>query len=75
MTLCTWRMEQRERRPLREQVRDTAEVCLEVEKATLVDAQRKLKDCHLRKLVAFHGVESFFVFGLLVGQKLERVGR
>lgn len=44
LQLCTWRMEQRERRPLREQVRDTVEVSLEVEKATLVDAQRKLKD-------------------------------
>eukprot|EP00438_Fugacium_kawagutii_P017184 Skav215698 [mRNA] locus=scaffold3538:117148:117912:+ [translate_table: standard] len=29
LTLCAWRMEQRERRPLREQVRDAAEVCLE----------------------------------------------
>ena len=30
LTLCTWRMEQRERRPLKEQVRDGVEVCLEV---------------------------------------------
>lgn len=29
LTLCAWRMEQREKRPLREQVRDAAEVCLE----------------------------------------------
>lgn len=29
LTLCTWRMEQRERRPLKEQVRDGVEVCLE----------------------------------------------
>ena len=31
LNLCAWRLEQRERRPLREQVRDAAEVCLEVE--------------------------------------------
>ena len=29
LALCAWRMEQREKRPLREQVRDTVEVCLE----------------------------------------------
>ena len=29
LALCTWRLEQREKRPLREQVRDTVEVCLE----------------------------------------------
>ena len=38
LTLVTWRMEQRERRPLKEQVRDAVEVSLEVEKATLIDA-------------------------------------
>lgn len=42
MQLCNGRMEQRERRPLREQVRDHVEVALEGEKATLVDAQKKL---------------------------------
>lgn len=31
LTLCTWRMEQRERRPLKEQVRDGVEVCLEAD--------------------------------------------
>lgn len=45
LALCTWRLEQREKRPLREQVRDTVEVCLEVEKASLMDAQRRLKEC------------------------------
>lgn len=29
LALVMWRMEQREKRPLREQVRDTVEVCLE----------------------------------------------
>ncbi|CAK9006494.1 Probable voltage-dependent N-type calcium channel subunit alpha-1B (DOE-4) (Voltage-gated calcium channel subunit alpha Cav2.2) [Durusdinium trenchii] len=58
LTLCTWRMEQRERRPLREQVRDTAEVCLEVEKATLVDAQRKLKDFIKKTKATIHALET-----------------
>jgi len=44
LALVMWRMEQREKRPLREQVRDTVEVCLEVEKASLMDAQRRLKE-------------------------------
>ena len=58
LTLCTWRMEQRERRPLREQVRDTAEVCLELEKATIVDAQRKLKDFMKRTRATIQTLEA-----------------
>lgn len=42
LQLCMWRMEQREKRPLREQVRDIVEVSLEVEKSTLVDTQKRL---------------------------------
>eukprot|EP00421_Protoceratium_reticulatum_P047160 CAMPEP_0168452122 /NCGR_PEP_ID=MMETSP0228-20121227/48985_1 /TAXON_ID=133427 /ORGANISM="Protoceratium reticulatum, Strain CCCM 535 (=CCMP 1889)" /LENGTH=453 /DNA_ID=CAMNT_0008466753 /DNA_START=10 /DNA_END=1369 /DNA_ORIENTATION=- len=42
--LCLWRMAQREKRPLREQVRDNAEVTLENEKSTLVETQRLLAD-------------------------------
>ncbi|CAJ1401656.1 unnamed protein product [Effrenium voratum] len=58
LALCTWRMEQRERRPLREQVRDTVEVCLEVEKAALVDAQRKLKDFIKKTKATIAALES-----------------
>jgi len=42
LQLCTWRLEQREKRPLREQVRDNVEIALEEEKATLMEAQRRL---------------------------------
>mmetsp|Transcript_19175 Transcript_19175/g.43617 ORF Transcript_19175/g.43617 Transcript_19175/m.43617 type:complete len:448 (-) Transcript_19175:148-1491(-) len=42
--LCLWRLEQREKRPLREQVRDNTELTLESEKATLVETQKKLSD-------------------------------
>eukprot|EP00928_Gymnodinium_smaydae_P006841 TRINITY_DN1243_c0_g1_i1.p1 TRINITY_DN1243_c0_g1~~TRINITY_DN1243_c0_g1_i1.p1 ORF type:complete len:481 (-),score=77.93 TRINITY_DN1243_c0_g1_i1:182-1477(-) len=42
LQLCMWRMEQRERRPLREQVRDDVELALEEERACLADTQRKL---------------------------------
>jgi len=44
LTLCAWRMEQRERRPLREHVRDHVEMALEAERAVLVDTQSKLSD-------------------------------
>lgn len=46
--LCKWRMEQRERRPLREQVRDVVELALEDEKAVLVDTQHKLSNAMKR---------------------------
>jgi len=42
--LCLWRMAQREKRPLREQVRDNAEITLESEKATLIETQKKLSE-------------------------------
>eukprot|EP00929_Paragymnodinium_shiwhaense_P112922 TRINITY_DN81190_c0_g1_i1.p1 TRINITY_DN81190_c0_g1~~TRINITY_DN81190_c0_g1_i1.p1 ORF type:complete len:460 (+),score=126.11 TRINITY_DN81190_c0_g1_i1:105-1484(+) len=44
LQLCMWRMEQREKRPLREQVRDAVETSLEEEKQVLVDTQRRLQD-------------------------------
>jgi len=44
LQLCKWRMEQREKRPLREQVRDNVEVTLEAENATLIDTKHKLAD-------------------------------
>mmetsp|Transcript_96675 Transcript_96675/g.174591 ORF Transcript_96675/g.174591 Transcript_96675/m.174591 type:complete len:452 (-) Transcript_96675:244-1599(-) len=58
LSLCMWRMEQRERRPLREQVRDTVEVAMEVEKATLIDAQRKLKDSVRRTRACIQALEG-----------------
>merc|ERR1719414_2625558 len=42
--LCMWRLEQRERRPLREQVRDQTEIALESEKELLCETQRRLSD-------------------------------
>eukprot|EP00416_Gambierdiscus_australes_P027987 CAMPEP_0171065600 /NCGR_PEP_ID=MMETSP0766_2-20121228/6938_1 /TAXON_ID=439317 /ORGANISM="Gambierdiscus australes, Strain CAWD 149" /LENGTH=443 /DNA_ID=CAMNT_0011521713 /DNA_START=96 /DNA_END=1427 /DNA_ORIENTATION=+ len=44
LQLCLHRLERRERRPLREQVRDSPETALEGEKATLADTQRRLKE-------------------------------
>merc|ERR1719446_357678 len=44
LSLCSWRREQREKRPLRENVRDSVEAALEAEKSVLIDAQRKLND-------------------------------
>eukprot|EP00440_Ansanella_granifera_P066686 gb/GFBE01072320.1/.p1 GENE.gb/GFBE01072320.1/~~gb/GFBE01072320.1/.p1 ORF type:complete len:456 (+),score=118.07 gb/GFBE01072320.1/:1-1368(+) len=58
LALCMWRMEQRERRPLREQVRDAVEVSLEVEKATLIDAQRRLKDAIRKTRATIQVLES-----------------
>jgi len=42
--LCAWRMEQRQKRPLREHVRDQVEIALEDERAILADTQRKLQE-------------------------------
>lgn len=58
MSLCTWRMEQRERRPLREQVRDAVEVALEMEKAVLVDAQKRLRDALKRTKTVMASLEG-----------------
>lgn len=44
LALCLWRMEQREKRPLREHVRDHVELALEEERVVLIDTQRKLND-------------------------------
>jgi len=54
LQLCTWRCEQREKRPLREQVRDAVEVALEDEKSTLVDTQRRLTEA-IRRTKAMIG--------------------
>lgn len=42
--LCAWRMGQRERRPLRENVRDPVAVALEEERAMLANVDKKLND-------------------------------
>lgn len=44
LSLCAWRMEQREKRPLREHVRDDVEIALEEERAVLIDSQKMLGD-------------------------------
>jgi len=44
LTLCKWRLEQREKRPLREHVRDHVELALEEERSVLVETQRKMND-------------------------------
>jgi len=44
LNLCAWRMEQREKRPLREHVRDHVEVALEEERFALVGTQKKLSE-------------------------------
>jgi len=45
---CQWRLGQRERRPLRESVRDQVEFTLEQEKEVLVETQRKLTEAMKR---------------------------
>jgi chromosome segregation ATPase len=44
LQVCMWRMASRERRPLRELVRDVVEVALESEKALIMDNQKRLTD-------------------------------
>jgi len=56
--LCLWRMAQREKRPLREQVRDNAETTLEQEKSTLVDTQKRLSDAIKRTKATITDLEE-----------------
>jgi len=56
--LCQWRMEQRERRPLREQVRDNTEVTLEQEKDLLCETQRKLSEAMRRTKAMISELEA-----------------
>jgi len=44
LQLCQWRMQERERRPLREQVHDHVEVALEDEKNALMQTQKSLSE-------------------------------
>jgi len=54
LRLCQWRLEQREKRPLREQVRDPCEIALEEELSTLIETQNRLKDAIKRTKAAIH---------------------
>lgn len=51
LQLCQWRAEQREKRPLREQVRDAVEIALEEEKAVHTENQRKFQEAIRRTKV------------------------
>lgn len=44
MTLCAWRMGQRERRPLREHTRDAVAVALEEERTSLFNMDKKINE-------------------------------
>jgi hypothetical protein len=44
LKLCAWRMEQRQKRPLKEHIRDQVEIALEEERVSLAETQRKLQD-------------------------------
>lgn len=56
--LCLWRLSRRERRPLREQVRDPAELLLEQQKTTLVEIQTKLSDAMRRTELTVRDLED-----------------
>eukprot|EP00811_Abedinium_folium_P030512 NODE_4893_length_1833_cov_14.919109.p1 GENE.NODE_4893_length_1833_cov_14.919109~~NODE_4893_length_1833_cov_14.919109.p1 ORF type:complete len:445 (-),score=142.19 NODE_4893_length_1833_cov_14.919109:299-1633(-) len=58
LELCHWRMEQREKRPLREQVRDVVELALEEERATLLDTQRQLQAAIKKTQGMVNGLEG-----------------
>lgn len=58
LALCTWRMEQREKRPLREQVHDAVEVALEAEKMVITNAQNKLKEAIKKTKSTIAALES-----------------
>jgi len=58
MQLNFWRMEQREKRPLREQVRDFVETTLEEEKHVLVDTQRKLHEAIRKSKAMINALEA-----------------
>lgn len=56
--LCLWRLSRREKRPLREQVRDPAEVLLEQEKTTLIQTQTKLGEAMKRTEYTIRDLED-----------------
>jgi len=56
--LCLWRLSRREKRPLREQVRDPAEILLEQEKSTLIETQKKLGEAMKRTEYTIRDLED-----------------
>jgi len=56
--LCAWRMGQRERRPLRENVRDPVAVALDEERAMLANVDKKLNDNVKRTLIMRSALEN-----------------
>jgi len=58
MQLTMWRLEQREGRPLREQINDGPELQLEAEKDLLMDTQQKLSDAMKRTRNTIHELEG-----------------
>jgi len=56
--LTMWRLEQREGRPLSEQVNDGPEIQLEAEKDMLMDTQQKLSDAMKRTKNTIHELEG-----------------
>jgi len=56
--LCLWRLSRRERRPLREQKRDPAEILLEQEKETLKETQRRLGEAMRRTEYVIRDLED-----------------
>jgi len=56
--LCQWRLDSREKRPLREQVRDPVEMALEEEHNVLVDTQHRLSEAIKRTKAAIHDLDT-----------------
>jgi len=55
--LCAWRMGQRERRPLREHVRDPVAVALDAERGTLTDHDKRLSEASKRNIRMISALE------------------
>lgn len=58
LQLCLWRLEQRSKRPPREQVRDDVELALEEEKATLIQTKWDLSDAIERTKAMINEMEN-----------------
>lgn len=56
--LTQWRLDSREKRPLREQVRDPVEFALEEEHGTLIDTQKRLSEAIKRTKAAIHDLDD-----------------
>jgi len=58
LRLCTWREEQRDKRPARERMRDAVTPMLEAEKSCLLDSQKKLTAAVEEAKSALRGLEG-----------------